>query len=658
MSSKISASNGGKKKKATSTNSNDKSLSSSEEVISLVDASSSEEEDNVYGSDLQIIEPKHSRGGSTKSRKQHSTKKSTTTKRNENSIKCLKNPPSPPKPCSNRRARDMGRGKSGWGDKGMSGLGGLSSPQSMAAQGGRSKNSNNRRAISTSSTQSSRMVAWNMGRGKGRSGVGRKVTGAGRMLGGVGMDGGDNKHDRREMFLRSLESRRLREDIDTARSIKRQKKTGAADMDLESFTAAASGASGTGGLVNLADDDSVPSIEGDKKPAAIQLSGKQQGHTNGTIIELDNEEGSVTIDFDSMTTVSNVGGNGLGVVGGTGSINMSKMMEDTKDAVIASGLYKSTAKRHYLLSTSVKMHKNQSTTFPSSNTPVILFEPTSKHVSDAGTQAKLEKINYGYLSFRHNHTELFRTSQGRCTTAVDAFNKLAVEVPGNHCDTMRYAAGLNPRENGQYSVGKWGVFDVIHVPKEKVLSKDLTWADPPEESKAKFVSLLPSNLANNGEGGWADPTIIHPSSDKHPYNRYQLGLLRIITPKLALALPNKPSGIQDVEQYVDPVIKEGVEEFRALGDGNDHRQTARSVRGAGTGNIGDGVFQPTLWKNQLGKHKVTPNVPELVETVQQEARVLYDIYSHCQPESFSSATSLKKDKKDIVAHVRDLLAYR
>ena len=74
--------------------------------------------------------------------------------------------------------------------------------------------------------------------------------------------------------------------------------------------------------------------------------------------------------------------------------------------------------------------------------------------------------------------------------------------------------------------------------------------------------------------------------------------------------------------------------------------------------ISDGVFRPYLWSTtRVGLHKVTPNVSELVETVQQEARVLYDIYSHCQPESFSSAASLKKDKKDIVTYVRALLAY-
>lgn len=654
MSSKISTSNTGKKKKATSTNSNDKSLSSSEEVISLVDASSSEEEDNGYGSDLQIIEPKYSRGGSTKSRKQHSTKKSTITKRNENSTKCLKNnPPSPSKPRNTRGApSDMGRGKSGWGGKGMSGLGRLSSPQSMA-RGGRSKNSNNRRAISTSSSKSSRMDAWGIGRGKGRSGVGRKVTGAGRMLGGVGMDGGDNKHDRREMFLRSLESRRLREDIDTARSIKRQKKTGAADMDLESFTAAASGASGTGGLVNLADDDSVPSIEGDKKPAAIQLSGKQQGHTNGTIIELDNEEGSVTIDFDSMTTVGNVGGNG-GVVGGTGS--MSKMMEDTKDAVNASGLNKSTAKRHYLLFTSVKMHKNQSTTFPSSNTPVILFEPTSKHVSDAGTQAKMNKVNYGYLSFRHNNTELFKTSVGECTTAVEAFGGLGVDVPSNNCNSMRRAAGIDPRSDGECRIDKWNALDVTHVPAEPVLTKDLTWVG--EQSKNRFISLLPSNLANNGGGGWADPTIIRPpSTAAKSYKPYQSEMLRVIASRLALALPGGPGGMDDMAR-LRPAIEAGVVDFRARGNGGDYRRTARFVEGARNGTKADGCFQPTLWKGKLGRHKVTPNDPELVATVQQETQVLYDIYSHCQPKSFSGTTSLTDDKAAIVAHVRGLLACR
>ena len=662
MSSKISASKGArKKKKATSTNSNDKSLSS-EEVISLVDASSSEEEDNGYGSDLQIIEPKHSRGGSTKGRKQHSTKKSTTTKRNENSTKCLKNPPSPPKPRSNRRARDIDQGKSGWGNKGMGGFSGWGSPQNMAARGGRSKNSNNRSAISTSSTQSSRMGAWSMGRGKGRSGAGRKGTGTGRVLGGMGMDGGDNKHDRREMFLRSLDARRLGEDNDLARNIKRQRKTGAADMDVEHITAATSGASGTGGFVNLADDDSVPSIEGDKKPSSVQLgSGKQQGHTNDVILELDNSSGPVAIDLKSMTAVgiSEVGDKAQGNTS-EGMIDMMKLIRATKRAVNASGLDKSTPQRRYLHTTAAKTYKKH-TDSPLTE-KVKLYQASTADVSKAGTQAKLDKLFYGYLSFQHNEEELFKTSVGKCDTAVEAFDGLGVDVPSNNYNSMRQAAGLEPRRsNGECQVGKWNALDIVHVPGKKVPKKQLTWMDPPEESKALFISLLPLIMANNGQGGWAEPTLIHPpSSDGKSYTSFQQEMLQIIAPHLASALPHKPreANWEEDMALLRPAIAEGAVAFRARGDGNDHRQTARSVRGVGQGSIADGVFKPRLWKIPIGRHKVTPNVPGLVETVQQEARVLYDIYSYCQPESFSSATSLKDDKAAIIAHVRGLLAYR
>ena len=180
---------------------------------------------------------------------------------------------------------------------------------------------------------------------------------------------------------------------------------------------------------------------------------------------------------------------------------------------------------------------------------------------------------------------------------------------------------------------------------------DFGWLNG-QESIDLFIRNLPSELENSTNWPSAIPAALASDTRNAKFNAYQMKLLETILPFMAAALshrPEKKTRVKDMKLLI-PAIYKGVAKFRSLQD--DVRRKRRSARGVGQ--PGPDVFQAAIWSKAI-KLKVSPGNADIVAVCSLEARVLCNLFTYCQPESFSTDSSKKKDKADIREHIIKLL---